>query len=132
MIKCVLALCAQNIVQDKKTNMVSAINIIDQFNSQGFPTIRPSTTFHFRLTREKTDKQKFECILKIYLNRKKINEFDFPINFDNKLKFNLMVDMNGLVLSGPGEMRYSLYLKNKLLISRYVTVKKLVSVETNT
>lgn len=111
MIRCILLLCAQGVVRDAESNIMSAFNIIEGIQTASLPILvqrmdvlavtqreadDPSTaTFTFRLVNGETE------LLNTPLNA----------DFQGRLRHRATVHVNGLIVPAPGSLRLVLELE---------------------
>ena len=122
MIKAIFTVCAQKAIIEKKTNNLSIINVIDQFNPVGFPAFVAELAYIVKTERnvdEDPDELELEIIIqqdeKILLNEKP------KISFEDKSFNNLVITVGGLVVEKPSPLVF-ICKEGKNELSRY-TIK---------
>ncbi|MCI0695140.1 hypothetical protein L0337_24415 [candidate division KSB1 bacterium] len=125
MIHSKLMLFAENIIRDTQTNKISAINIIEEFSSLGFPLFMARFYVLNLLEREKEDDQTISFLLKIFLNEDELTSLDIHADFQDKLRNRSIVTINGLVLPNPGIFRAVLLHNEKEFASHELSVQKI-------
>ncbi len=103
-----LTVCETYIV-DSSSNNVSLINLIEEFNLPGLPTVIPKVTVVAQLERKSVEENDVVS-LKIKANMNDIEIFDQPIKTDfmGKLKTRVFLEINGLPLNDCGVLKFLL------------------------
>lgn len=106
MVKSEIMLAAENIIQDRETRTISAINIIEALNADGFPTMIPRI-FIFNLL-QFTDVAEESIILSflVYINDKELFKQELKFNIDKKKRTRAVINLKGLVISEPGTLKF--------------------------
>jgi hypothetical protein len=100
-----LLLCADSTVIDARTNAISAFHIMEQLNSPAFPVALPRISIIALLTREEADPSEKELQLQIYLGAQRLFAGPMPVAFVQQLSTRAIVDLHGLVIPAPGDVR---------------------------
>jgi len=125
MIHSKLMLFAENIIRDTQTNKISAINIIEELASPGFPLFMAGLNVLTLLEREKDDAQTINFLLKLRLDENELAGLEVGADFQDKLRNRSIVTINGLVLPNPGILRAVLFLNEKEFALHEVSVRKI-------
>jgi len=125
MIHSKLMLFAENIIRDTQTNKISAINIIEELASPGFPLFMAGLNVLTFLEREKDDEQTINFLLKLRLNEDELAGLEVDADFQGKLRNRNIVTVSGLVLPNPGILKAVLFHNDKEFASHEVLVQKI-------
>jgi hypothetical protein len=105
MIKTQLMLCAETVLRDAETNTVSAINLIEEIPSPGFPLFVPKMTVMMLLERQATDSATPAAELKMTLDGMDLHRGPVRIDFQDKLRSRVIVTYNGIPIPKPGLLK---------------------------
>lgn len=108
MIRCTYAICADSVIRDTETNNISLISILEEFKSRSFPVLVARAHAAFLLTRETQDAEEMHGTLRITLNDDELYQLPVQVSFEDKKRARLLVQIQGLLLPGPGQLRFSL------------------------
>ena len=107
--KCNQLICAQSVITDKTSNQISIINIYETALVALFPTQIPVLTLYISFEREDGDELDVSVLLLITLNETEILRQPMSITFiDGDPRNNTTVNMQGLIIGGPGELKFSI------------------------
>jgi hypothetical protein len=102
MIKLEFAHLAQKAILEKETNLLSLINLVHQFGTQGFPFVIPEFTLAFRTSRDiNNDPPVIEMNVKIQQEDKILLNNKIKINFLDKSSNNAVIRIHQLVVEKP-------------------------------
>lgn len=115
MITCKLVLCAESIVRDSETNTVSAFSLLEEMSAPRFPVAVPRLASLFLLEKEPKDEdmQNYQYILT--LANQELLRSPVEVRFEGKLRTRVMVNVQGLLIPAPGELRARLELQGREL-----------------
>ncbi len=107
--KCKSLTVCETYLVDSSSNNVSLINLIEEFNLPGLPTVIPKLTVVAQLERESMDENE-AVSLKIKANMNDIEIFEQPImaDFKGKSKTRVFLEINGLPLNDCGVLKFLL------------------------
>jgi hypothetical protein len=105
MIRCILAVCAQQVIRDADTNTVSIISLIDEMQVLTLPAMLTSLDALFLLARDVNDSERPNLVLRVKLNDTAIHEFPLDADFQGKPRTRSFVRMGGLPVTGFGTLR---------------------------
>jgi hypothetical protein len=127
MIKAKLAVCGEKVIRDAVSNKISIVNIIETIKSPGFPLFIPELTCLFITERSQKDPENIDCFTRFALDKKELNIVPGKISYTDKLLNRFILIINGLVISKPGTLRVSLFLKenNKEIAFWKIVIKKI-------
>lgn len=108
MYKSKLAVCAESVVLDQQTQLVSIFNLIDAVQAHGFPLAVNKIALLFSIVRETTDLNVLDSFIVATLSGVELLRHPIQINFFDKVRANHIVTLQGVVLSSPGILRFSL------------------------
>lgn len=120
MIKADMFLVASGVVRDVETSNVSVFNILDTITAGGFPVIIQKMYLYVKTSRAVDDPDIAECRLQVLINDKELVSTPMSLNFEDKTKNNAVMELNGLMIPRPGELRFVLCLNNKDELGEYV------------
>lgn len=106
MIRCPLALVSEINLLDARTNTVSFINLMEEINSQGFPAFIPLAACHFLLTKSPDDQGLTDPAIVVLLNDGQVFRSPVNVDFQNMNRTRVMVQLNGLAVTGPGTLTF--------------------------
>jgi hypothetical protein len=87
---------------------LSAFHIIEQINAPSFPIAVPRVAILAYLSREEADPAEVQLHLRIFSGAQLLFDGPFPANFSHQLTVRSIVELNGLIVPGPAEMRFVL------------------------
>lgn len=110
MIKCKLAVCADTIVRDTQTDLISVFNIAEVVNSVSCPINLHRIACLFVLTREEDDTSQCDALFTVKMNEdhlipKTALKVDFSLS---GLISRQIISLKGLVIHKPGIVRFSI------------------------
>lgn len=91
-----------------RVNTVSAFHIAEELGAAAFPVAIPKVTAIVMLTREPADADNPTIQLTISLGGRSLFESPIVVGFSQRLSARAVVDINGLVIPGPGTVRFAL------------------------
>lgn len=100
---------------DAATNVLSVIQILEQFNFPTFPRVIPQFTVVSMLTREPNEPQKNTIQIRFTLDRKKLVDLPLSVDFQTGLRHRSLGDISGLTVPKAGVLRAALRYNNKTL-----------------
>lgn len=106
MIESKLFLCADSASIDARTNTLSAFHIVEDYHAAAFPVVVPRISVLMVLFRDPTDPAVPEVQLLVYLGDQQLSASPLPVNFGQRLTVRAIADLNGLVIPGPGVLRF--------------------------
>ncbi len=104
-----LSLVAESVVIDSQTQLVSAFNIIGKIAAGGFPLALNKIGILFIITREPDDADTIDGNIKVTLAGTELVNQPIQIHFFDKTRANHVVTLQGLVITGPGHLKFSLH-----------------------
>jgi hypothetical protein len=114
----VFMFCAEGVVIDHRTNNVSAYSILEDVSSVGFPFLMGRFYAICMINREASDDVRTEANFEIKLENNVIFTVNTEIDFQDKPKTRTILEVQGLVIPGPGLLKVSL-LRTGAAISSY-------------
>jgi hypothetical protein len=120
-----LFLCCDSASVDLRTNTISAFHITEQLGAPTFPVAIPRIHSIALINREETDPGALQLQLDAYLGNQQIASGPFNVNFANQLSARGIAEMQGLVLPGPGALRFVLRNRETTMGSWTVSVVQL-------
>jgi len=131
MYKTTLGLCANKILQDVTTNMMSAVDIIEEFNAPGLPFVIPNLNVLWTLERAEEDSPTPSGRIKIAQNGQPIGDFPLDINFQGQLRNRSILLIGGIVIGQLSNLEVEFWLNEELDTSLSFPVKVQARVEQN-
>lgn len=113
--KVMFFLFANAAVIDQKSNQMSLFNISEQVNASSFPVAVRQMTVVTLTSRGPGDAKKENLEIRLSLNGKKLLDLPFVADFQNSKRHRFVGEIQGLVLSSPGQLRASLRRKNRTI-----------------
>ena len=109
-------LCADRVIRDAATNSISVINILEEITPEGLPLFIPRVMIFALLHRDKEeDPSQIKCTLRIGIGDNKLLERELDIDFQDKGRNRMIINIGGLVISTSGMLEISLFLEERLL-----------------
>ena len=106
MIEAKLFLCSDSAAIDVRLNSLSVFHIIEEINAAVFPVVFARITAIMILTREQGDPDNLALQMSISLGERQLFEGPFQVNFLQRLSCRAVVDLNGVVILAPGNLRF--------------------------
>ncbi|MGB2678202.1 MAG: hypothetical protein WAN12_14050 [Candidatus Acidiferrum sp.] len=119
-----LFLCADSASIDSRNNAVSAFHIAEGSNAAVFPVAVPRFTVIALLSREEADPVEFNIQLQASLGGQQLFSGPFPVNFAGGLLGRTIVELQGLVIPGPGDLTFLLRIEDQVLASWVIKVSQ--------
>jgi hypothetical protein len=120
-----LFLCSESAAIDARTNTLCAFHIIEQFNAPSFPFVVPRVAILAFLSREEADPSIFQLRLQIFSGVQELFDGPLSVNFAHQLSSRTVVDLNGLLVPAPVQLRFLLLNEDHVLDSWSVIVNQL-------
>jgi len=114
-ISCVLSVCSETVVIDRLSNFVSAINIFETISIESFPVVIPRVFCLFELVREHGDPLQLPGLVTFKLGDTEITRTPYDIDFQGAFRTRTVLNIQGLVVAGPGTLRVSIDADGKTL-----------------
>lgn len=108
MIRLKLFLCADAAAIDARLNTLSAFHIAEELNASVFPVVIPRITAVMIFLRDQNDADNVTVQMRISLGDRQLFDGPLPVNFAQRRSARAVADMNGLVLTAPGELRFQI------------------------
>ncbi len=105
MISSPLLICANGAVRDATDNTITIFQILEDMQAVGFPVFVQKMSIYFSLRRENDDSENINSEIIIKHNENVLFKKDVEINFQNKLKHNMIVNLQSLLIPGPGVLQ---------------------------
>ncbi len=124
MIRSKLFFCSDSAAVDARTNALSAFHIIEQLNAPSFPVVLPRVSILSYLTREEADPSAIQLQLQIFSGAQQLFDGPLGINFVQQLTTRTVVELNGLLVPAPVDLRFVLLNGDQALDSWTVVVNQ--------
>jgi len=118
----ILALSSEGIVVDKKSNNASVFNILEKLSSPAFPLFFPKIYFFCMLKREADEPSEYELNLHVINNENVILQQTLSANFRDQLRHRHIMEIGGMPIPAPGQLKFSLRLNEDELASYSIEV----------
>src|SRR5262245_47594205 len=101
MIRCRLAVCAESVVRDVETNLISVFNIYEQVRSQVFPILMPKLNCLFILTRDVGDVQTVTGAVQFTVGGEEVLRTPLTVDFQDKFLTRQTIVVQGFPIPAP-------------------------------
>lgn len=125
MIQCILAVCGERTILDAQNNQSSIIGILEEIHSQGFPLVIPAVSCLFMIRRDVSDNSRPDSALLVKLNEDQTFKSPVQVDFGEGIKTRVFLTVNGMVVAGPGQLRFQLECENRIVGDWLIEVKKI-------
>ncbi len=122
--KSIICFCSEGLVMDKKTNNISAFNILEKISSHGFPLFFQKIFFFARLDRKESEPPKKTFDLKVFNNSEELLTSKVSVNFNDKLITRQIVEILGIAIKQPGELKFNLFDGEKEFCSYSINIEQ--------
>jgi hypothetical protein len=122
MIDAKLFLCADSAAIDVRMNAMSAFHILEQLNVPSFPVAIPRISVLASLTRENSDPSNIQVQLQIEIAGQQLFAGPMPFNFMQQLSARSILDMQGLLVTSPGNLIFTMSHEGRSLASWTIQV----------
>ena len=95
-------------MRDGESNTISAFNLLEDITADGFPLLVPRVAFFTLWEREEGDAPVHHARLSVSLDNQELLAQPLDIDFQGFRKNRTINRIGGLVLPGPGQLRFSL------------------------
>lgn len=123
MLKSTLMLCARGIVIDIRSNNVSVFSIIEEIAPSNFPAFLQEITVLSILEREETDPNELECQVAVTMGANSLLSSPTQLDFKDKKRIRNVLTINGLPLSQPGKLLFTIFYGETRLDSYEIDIK---------
>jgi hypothetical protein len=123
MIKPSLSIGAESVVIDGATNAVSLMNVIEEIRAAQFPVLIQKLALLFVLERTESDPGRPEAHLQISLSDKPLGGLKVLVDFQSQLRTRCIINIAGIPVPRPGELRADLRIAGQVLASWHVNIK---------
>lgn len=123
--KSVYMLCADGIVIDRRTNNVSLFNVVEEINSVGFPLLINKLYAICLMNREVHDEDMTDAHFEFKLDNKVLLKAKTNINFQQKHRTRVVLEVSGLILPVPGTLKVSLLREGEVIACNEIEINKI-------
>jgi hypothetical protein len=120
-----LFLCSDSASIDARNNTLSVFHILEQLNAIGFPVVVPRLSVVAIFEREQTDPATIQLQLEIYAGLQQLFAGPIAVNFFQQLMARTVLELNGLVVPAPGNLRVVVTLEGQAVGSWTIPVIEL-------
>jgi hypothetical protein len=103
-----LFLCCDSAALDARLNTISAFHIAEQLNAASFPVVIPRLSVIGLFAREETDPSRNQLQLQIHLGPQQLFAGPLHVDFMQGLLARTIFEVQGLVVTAPGSLRFDL------------------------
>ena len=112
MIKSKICIVAEGVIRDVQTNGISVYSILEELTVQGFPVFIQKIAFFALWEKEENDPGQYRTTFTIELDDKSLMSQGIDLDFQRKLRSRSMVSINGLMVPKPGNLVFSMKVKD--------------------
>ncbi|HNY50593.1 MAG TPA: hypothetical protein PLV50_01385 [Smithella sp.] len=123
--KSIYLLCADGIVIDRRTNNVSLFNVVEEINSVGFPLLINKLYAICLMNREVHDEDMTDAHFEFKLDNKVLLKANTSINFQQKQRTRVVLEVSGLVIPVPGTLKVSLLRDGEVIACNEIEIHKI-------
>jgi|SRR5580692_5463183 hypothetical protein len=123
MIRTYLAIVCEGVSIDVTTGQVSIYSLLESVPVQNMPAFFPPLSFLAILTREPNDPSGPAATLNVSLGGAHVLSAPVIVDFKNQFRTRVTVRVNGLVVTTPGVLRFSLSILGDEVATRSVAVE---------
>jgi hypothetical protein len=124
----VLILCAEGVVIDTDSNLVSAFNLLEEIVPAGFPFLLPRLSVLSSVERDMNDPAiPAGCSIRFQLDDEVIFQVASEVNFADRPRSRYRLVLAGLVIPRPGKLRVAALIGDEVIHSCDVTVRPAVN-----
>lgn len=109
MVRVNVIFCAEFTIRDGDTNALSAINLLDDIRGAPLPFLIPRVSIVTLLERDANDPPDFPARMTIRLDGQQLFTGNFVIAFGDRMRIRNVTSLQGLVVPGPGVLRFELF-----------------------
>lgn len=106
MIEAKLFLCSDSAAIDQRSNSLSVFHISEQLLAAAFPVAIPRLTVITILTREMRDPDRADMQLTVYRGEQELLSAPWVAHFFQQTSARAILEMNGVVVPAPGDLRF--------------------------
>lgn len=122
MLRTKMVLLAEAVIRDSQANTVSIINLIEGIGMESFPVLIPKVSVLGLFSRDDGDPSRVKVRFEAVLATTRLFSGEGLLDFEDKPNTRFILNVQGFVLTGPGQLRFSFYQDSKKLGSYEVTV----------
>lgn len=108
MISCTVALCAEKVLVDARSNSVSIVGLLEEIAFQGQLVLVPALSCLFLLTRDESDSDECDLRVVVKLNNEILFQAPVHANFQGKRVNRLVADIAGVPVTAPGALMFEI------------------------
>jgi hypothetical protein len=98
----VLVLVAETVINDRSTNAMSLINVIEEFHPAGYPLLIPRFTIYAVARRDGEDAGDAQARVSIHLDDDEVFSGEADLSFGESMLNRSVLQFQGFVLPRPG------------------------------
>ncbi len=101
-------LCSEGLVLDETTKNATIFNLFDTITPETFPTVIPRIVVMSNVQRDRDEPDVIDLRLRVKLGDALLWEFPVAVGFQDKLRSNIVITLAGILLTGPGQLLFTL------------------------
>jgi hypothetical protein len=122
-ITCRLAVCAQSVVVDVRSNNVSVFNILEDVAAPAFPILLKQSALLFMLDRAEGDAAQHDVTIRISSGGQD-NTLPMQVDFGEKSRTRAIAIVDGIPVHAPGQLTFTLRVGDTDIADWRVSVKQ--------
>jgi len=127
MITCKLLLCAQGVVRDTDSNMISIFNILENLQAAGFPFFMQQMDVFALFERLPEDPAQHDILFRLSIGETELLASPLAVDFQDKLRNRSTLHIRGLVVPQPGALRVTPQVGDRVLGTYDVKVEQMAA-----
>jgi hypothetical protein len=121
--KCLLALCAEKIIRDIDSGLISVVNLLEDVTMLGLPGVISELSCVFLVEREPGDAERTNGSVLLTMGDEEILRGPIVVRFNGNPKFRQVLHIQGIIVPRPGVLRASLVVDDAELGAWEMTVR---------
>jgi hypothetical protein len=106
MVEMRLCFAAEGVVRDAESNLISAFNLFEGLSAAGVPFFMQKVSFFAMWQRSEDDAERYQGQFTLALNETNLAQQEVLVEFGRELRTRTIVIVAGLVVPGPGSLRF--------------------------
>lgn len=102
----VYTIACVRLIIDAASNNISCIEVLEQLSVASFPNVFPEVAIVWCIAREANEPEAVPARFHILLNETQLYEAPVDVAFQGTLRTRAIVRLAGLVITGPGRLRF--------------------------
>jgi hypothetical protein len=106
--RAVLFTVCETAILDSQTMAFSLINVFTELAVAAFPVVIPKIAIAAIVEKAENDPSSLDCRIQVFLNDQELLNTPGSFDFQGKMRVQVCMLVQGIVLPGPGDLRFSL------------------------